>query len=119
MMKILIGAILIALIAPALAVSPSYELNTTREAVEPLSNASTINPIHAVSTWGNLFMLDLSGVDPAIFDTQAFRKEPGGLSSGDLYTSSMEDFRNSDSDAGISKVTKKAAKLGLVNYNGD
>jgi hypothetical protein len=114
--SILIGAVLIALIAPAVAVLPSDVVNLNRGEVEQFYNRSIINPMDPGYVWGNPYAIDLSGIDPAVFQNAAFRKDPGGLMSSSLYTSSINDFRNADPSAGDSNTTKKAAKIGLVNW---
>jgi hypothetical protein len=114
--SILIGAVLIALIAPAVAVSPSDAVNLNRAEVEQFYNRSIINPMDPGYVWGNPYAIDLSGVDPIVFQNAAFRKDPGGVMSSSLYTTSINDFRNSDASAGASNTNKKAAKIGLVNW---
>ncbi len=116
--SILIGAVLVALIAPVVSLLPSDAVNTNMrsEAVEQLNNRTIINPMDPGYVWGNPFAIDLSGVDPAVFQNVAFRKDPGGVMSASLYTTSINDFRNADSNAGNSNITKKAAKIGLVNW---
>ncbi len=115
--NILIGAVLIALIAPAIAELPSDTVNANREAIEQLYNRSIINPMDPGYVWGNPLSIDLSGVDPVIFQNAAFRKDPGGLASGSLYTTSINDFRNADPSAGDSNATRKIAKVGLVHWS--
>jgi len=115
--NILIGAVLVALIAPAVAQLPSDVVNANREAIAQLYNRSIINPMDPGYVWGNPFSIDLSGVDPVIFQNAAFRKDPGGLASGSLYTTSINDFRNADPSAGASNATKKVAKIGLVHWS--
>jgi hypothetical protein len=114
--SILIGAVLIALIAPAVAVLPSDVVNLNREVVEQFYNRSIINPMDPGYVWGNPHAIDLSGVDPTVFQNAAFRKDPGGLMSSSLYTTSINDFRNADPSAGASNATKKVARIGLVNW---
>ncbi len=117
--SILIGAVLVALIAPVVAVSPSdaVNMNMNSEAVEQLYNRSIINPMDPGYIWGNPLALDLSGINPAVFQNIAFRKDPGGVMSSSLYTTSINEFRNADLDAGVSNATKKVAKVGLVNWS--
>lgn len=114
--NILIGAIIIAMIAPIYAQVPSDVVNLNREAVEKFYNRTIINPMDPGYVWGNPFAIVLSGVNPDIFQNTAFGKDPGGLTSGNLYTSSINNFRNSDKNAGDSNATKKVAKVGLVNW---
>jgi hypothetical protein len=114
--SLLVGAILVALIAPVVAALPSDAVNLNREEVEQFYNRSIINPMDPGYVWGNPFALDLSGVNPAVFQNAAFHKDPGGVTSGNLYTTSINDFRNADPNAGASNTTKKAARVGLVNW---
>lgn len=111
-----IGVILIALIAPINSQVPSDVVNLNQELVGKFYNRTIINPMDPGYVWGNPFAIVLSGVNPDIFQNTAFSKDPGGLTSGSLYTSSINDFRNSDKNAGNSNVTKKVAKVGLVNW---
>lgn len=114
--NILIGAVLVALIAPVVAILPSDAVNTNREVVEQIYNRSIVNPMDPGYVWGNPLTIDLSGVNPAVFQNAAFRKDPGGVMSSSLYTTSINDFRNADPGAGDSNATKKVAKIGLVNW---
>lgn len=116
---ILIGAVLLALIAPVVAVSPSdaVNMNMKSEVVEQLYNRTIINPMDPGYVWGNPLAIDLSGANPAVFQNTAFRKDPGGVMSSSLYTTSINEFRNADSNAGNSNATKKMAKIGLVNWS--
>jgi hypothetical protein len=109
---------LIALIAPVVAELPSDVVNANREVVAQLSNnTSIINPMDLRYVWGNPLAIDLSGVNPAIFQHAAFSKDAGGMTSGSLYTSSINAFRMADPNAGASNVTtKKVAKIGLVHW---
>lgn len=111
-----IGILLIALIAPVVAELPSDVVNMSRGTVDLLPNRTIINPMDPGYVWGNPLAIELSGVNPAIFENSAFRKDPGGLTSGSLYTTSINDFRNADANAGESNATKKVAKIGLVNW---
>lgn len=111
--NILIGAILLAMIAPAVAQVPSDALSSNRQNV-PVFNMTIINPMDPGYIWKNPFALDLSGVNPDIFQNIAFSKDPGGLASN-VYTPSINEFRKADPNAGASNVSLKAAKLGLVN----
>jgi hypothetical protein len=65
--------------------------------------------------WGNPLAIDLNGVNPVIFQNAAFSKEAGGILGSSLYTTSINDFRNADPNAGYSNFLKKTAKVGLVN----
>jgi hypothetical protein len=65
--------------------------------------------------WGNPNAIDLSGADPSIFEKSAFNKVAGGIMS-EMYTASINRFRSADQKAGISNATRKAAKVGLVNW---
>lgn len=114
-LNILIGAILMALIAPMVAQSPSDAINNYRDAVMQPSTPTIINPMDPNYVWGNPLAMDLSNVDPVIFQNGAFGKEKGGILGSSLYTSSINDFIRDDANAGYSKVPKKAAKIGLVN----
>jgi hypothetical protein len=114
-LNILIGAILIALIAPIVAQLPSEAISGNREAAGQPSTPVIINPMDPNYVWGNPLALDLNGVNPVIFQNAAFNKEAGGILGSSLYTTSINDFRNADPNAGYSNVPKKAAKVGLVN----
>ena len=109
--SLLLGAVLIALFIAEL---PSDAINENYITVGQPPNTSIINPIGIRHTLGNLPIISLSGVNPAIFDNAAFAKDPGGLSSGSPYTSSINDFLKSDLDAGVSKIARKPLKLGLL-----
>ena len=113
--NILIGAILIALIAPMVAQLPSEAITGNREVVGQPSTPTIINPMDPNYVWGNPLAIDLNGVNPMIFQNSAFRKEPGGILGSSLYTSSINNFRNADENAGYSNIPKKPAKVGLVN----
>ncbi len=115
--NILISAVLVALITPAVAELPSDIANANRQAVGQFYSRSIINPMDPGYVWGNPFSIDLSGVDPVIFQNAAFRKDPGGLMSSSLYTTSINDFRNADPNAGDSNATRKVAKIGLVHWS--
>lgn len=114
-LNILIGAILIALVAPIVAQLPSEAISGNREAVGQPSTPAIINPMDPNYVWGNPLAIDLSGVNPVVFQNAAFIKEAGGILGSSLYTTSINDFRNADPNAGYSNVSKKAAKVGLVN----
>jgi hypothetical protein len=114
-LNILIGAILIALIAPIVAQLPSEAISGNREAAGQPSTPVIINPMDPNYVWGNPLALDLNGVNPVIFQNAAFSKEAGGILGSSLYTTSINDFRNADPNPGYSNVPKKAAKVGLVN----
>lgn len=117
-LNILIGAILIALIAPMVAQTPSSAIDNYREAVAQPSTQAIINPMDPNYVWGNPLAIDLSNVNSVIFQNAAFAKERGGIMGSSLYTTSINDFLRADS-SGYSNVPKKAAKIGLVNtlYN--
>ncbi len=110
---------LIALTAPVLAESPSEAISANNDAGNVSSNMSInrtiIDPMDPGYIWGNPNAIDLSGANPAIFESNAFNKVPGGLMS-DMYTSSINSFRRADPKAGVSNVTRKAAKVGLINW---
>ncbi len=107
--------LLIALIAPVVAEMPSDAVNKNR-AVEQPANRSIINPMDPAYVWGNPFAVVLSGISPAIFQSAAFGKDPDGMASGSLWTSSISRFRRSDPNAGSSRVARKPAKIGLVYW---
>jgi hypothetical protein len=113
---IIIGAVLISLIAPIVAQLPSETVNANLEAVEQHSSTPIINSINPVYVWGSQPVIDLSGVNSAIFRNGAFSKDPGGMSSGSLYTASINSFLKGDQEAGASRVIKKGAKIGLVHW---
>jgi|WetSurMetagenome_2_1015567.scaffolds.fasta_scaffold00499_20 hypothetical protein len=83
------------------------------------SNASIdrtiINPMDPGYVWGNPNAIDLAGADPSIFEKSAFSKTAGGIMA-EMYTSSINSFRSADPKAGTSNATRKAAKVGLVNW---
>jgi hypothetical protein len=114
--NIMMVAVFLALIAPAVAELPSEAVNANNGAVEQLYSTSIINPMDPRYVWGNSLAIALSGVTPAIFQNAAFSMDPGGLMSGGLYTTSINDFRNADQNAGASNVTRKAATIGLVHW---
>jgi hypothetical protein len=112
------AAILIALIAPVLAQSPSEAIKPNRDANDTNNvsiNRTVINPMEPGYVWGNPLAIDLTNLDPEIFENSAFNKVPGGLMS-DMYTASINNFRRADPKAGLSNATRKAAKVGLVNW---
>lgn len=109
--SLLLGAILIALIIAEL---PSYAINENYISVGQPYNASIINPVGPGYYLNNMPIISLSGVNPSIFKSAAFAKEPGGLSSGSPYTSSINNFLNGDLEAGISKIIKRPVRLGLL-----
>jgi hypothetical protein len=116
-LKVVVAAILIALIAPVLAQSPSYAVNSNRNSLnEP--NWTIIDPMDPGYVWGNPLAIDLTNLDPVIFENAAFSKNPGGLMSN-MYTRSINDFRNSEPDAGDSNVPRKAARVGLIHRFGN
>ena len=112
--NILIGAILIALIAPIIAQLPSDALIGNREVIAQPTTPIIINPMDPNYVWGNPLAIDLNGVNPVIFDNIAFSKDTGGILGSSLYTTSINDFRKDD-NSGYSNVPKKAAKVGLIN----
>jgi hypothetical protein len=114
----IMSVFLIALVAPAMAELPSDAVEANQEEVSQLANISIIDPMDPGYVWGNPLAVDLSGVDPVIFDSYAFKKDPAGLTSGNPWTSSINDFREADPSAGVSNVTKKTAKVGLVSWDG-
>lgn len=116
--KAVFAAILIALIAPVLAQSPSEAIKPNRDANDTNNvsiNRTVINPMEPGYVWGNPLAIDLTNLDPEIFENSAFNKVPGGLMS-DMYTASINNFRRADPKAGLSNATRKAAKVGLVNW---
>jgi len=113
-LNILIGAILIALIAPMGAQTPSAVIDNYREAVAQPSTQAIINPMDPNYVWGNPLAIDLRNVNPVIFQSAAFAKEKGGILGSSAYTQSINDFLRADS-SGYSNVPKKAAKIGLIN----
>jgi hypothetical protein len=126
---------LIALAAPVLAESPSEIIGADNDASNISSNVSgnmssnistiipsnvsikrtIINPMDPGYVWGNPNAIDLSGADPSIFEKSSFNKVADGIMS-EMYTASINRFRNADPKAGISNATRKAAKVGLVNW---
>lgn len=109
---------LIALVAPVLAQSPSEAIKPHRDANDANNvsiNRTIINPMEPGYVWGNLQAIDLTNLNPEIFENSAFNKVPGGLMS-DMYTASINNFRRADPKAGVSNATRKAAKVGLVNW---
>ncbi|MGZ6226295.1 MAG: hypothetical protein ACXWMH_12415 [Syntrophales bacterium] len=112
--SILIGAILIALIAPILAQLPSDALIGNREEIAQPTTPIIVNPMDPNYVWGNPLAVDLNGVNPMVFQNIAFSKDPGGILGSSLYTTSINDFRKDD-NSGYSNVPKKAAKVGLIS----
>ena len=113
--KAVIAAVLMALIAPVLAESPSDTINPNRDVVNESINRTIINPMDPGYVWGNPLAIDLTNLNPGIFENTAFKKNPGGLMS-DMFTTSINDFRNADPKAGVSNATRRAAKVGLVHW---
>jgi hypothetical protein len=116
--KAVFAAILIALIAPVLAQSPSEAIKPHRDANDANNvsiNRTIINPMEPGYVWGNPQAIDLTNLNPEIFESSAFNKVPGGLMS-DMYTASINNFRRADPKAGVSNATRRAAKVGLVNW---
>jgi hypothetical protein len=110
---------LIALATPVLAESPSEIIRADHEASNVSSNVSinrtVINPMDPGYVWGNPNAIDLAGANPSIFEKSAFNKVAGGIMA-EMYTASINSFRSADPKAGISNVSRKAAKVGLVNW---
>jgi len=113
--KAVFAAILIALIAPVLAESPSDAIKPNRDANNASINRTIINPMDPGYVWGNPRAIDLTSLNPVIFESSAFNKVPGGLMS-DMFTASINNFRSADPKAGVSNATRKAAKVGLVHW---
>ena len=113
--KLLMAATLISLVAPVFAESPSDAVNPNRDVANKSLNRTIINPMDPGYVWGNPLAIDLSNLNPGIFESFAFRKDPGGLTSG-IYTASMNAFRKDDPKAGASNATRKTARVGLVNW---
>ncbi len=113
--KAVIAAVLMALIAPVLAETPSDTINPNRDVVNESINRTIINPMDPGYIWGNPLAIDLTNMNPVIFENAAFKKNPGGLMS-DMFTTSINNFRNADPKAGVSNATRKAAKVGLVHW---
>lgn len=115
--SLLLKAILIAFFIAEL---PSYAINENYITVGHYTNTSIINPMmNPVGSGynynpGNLPVISLSGVNPDIFKSTSFSKEIGGLSSDSLYTSSISSFLKGGNDAGISKIARKPARLGML-----
>ena len=114
--SILVGVVLIALVAQAAADSPSDVVNLNRKAAYQPPNTSIINPMDPGYVWGNPQAIALSGINPLVFESAVFKKDPGGLTLGSLYTTSIDNFLKADPEAGASNATKKTAKIGLVNW---
>jgi hypothetical protein len=113
--EIIIVAVLIALVAPVIAELSSYE-EDTNYGVEQLSNASMMKPMDPHYIWINPLAVDLSSINPEIFQNAEFSKDPDGMSSGNLFTASISKFLNADPSAGASKVVKSVAKVGLIHW---
>jgi hypothetical protein len=111
---LLIAAVLIAVVAPAVAELSSGE--DTNYGIEQLYNASMMKPMDPHYTWTNPLAIDLSGLNPEIFQNIEFSKDPYGMSSGNQFTASISSFLNADPYAGASKAVKRAAKVGLVHW---
>jgi len=109
--SLLLGAILITLFIAEL---PSDAINDNYITVGQPPDTSITIPTGTGYTLSNLPVLSLSGVNPDIFNNAAFAKNPGGLSSGSLYTSSISNFLKGDLDAGASKIAMKPLRLGLL-----
>jgi hypothetical protein len=115
--EIIIVAVLIALVAPVIAELSSYE-EDTNYGVEQISNASMMKPMDPHYIWINPLAVDLSSINPEIFQNAEFSKDPDGMSSGNQFTSSISRFLNADPNAGASKVVKRIATVGLVHWPG-
>jgi hypothetical protein len=115
--EILILAVMIALVAPVIAELSSDE-EDTNYGVEQLYNESMMQPMDPHYIWLNPLAVDLSRVNPEIFQNAEFSKDPDGMSSGNQFTASISRFLNSDPNAGTSKVVKSLAKVGLVHWPG-
>jgi len=76
--KVVIAALLIVLIAPVIAESPSDAVSSNREIVNKSVNRSIINPMDPGYVWGNPLAIDLTSLNPGIFDSPAFKMTPGG-----------------------------------------
>ncbi len=113
--KAVFAALLIALIAPVLAESPSEAIKPNRDANSGSINRTIINPMDPAYIWGNPLAIDLTSLNPEIFENNAFKKNPGGLMS-DMFTASIINFRNADPKAGVSNATRRAAKVGLAHW---
>jgi len=109
--RLLLEAILIALVVAEL---PSNALNENYITVGYRSNTSMMTPLGSGYTLNSLPVISLSGVNPDIFKSPTFAKIPGGLASGDPYTSSINSFLNGGSDAGVSKIAMIPLRLGLL-----
>jgi hypothetical protein len=115
--ELLIVAVLITLLAPVIAELPPDGADTD-QGVEHLVNESVMKPMDPHYIWITPLAVDLSGVNPEIFQNAEFSKDPDGMSSGNLLTASISKFLNSDPNAGASKVFKSAAKVGLSHWPG-
>ncbi len=115
--RLLLKAILISFFIAGL---PSYGVNENYITVGYHTNTSIINPVMNPVGSGynynlnNLPVISLSGINSDIFKGASFSKDLGGLSSGGLYTSSINSFLNGDKDAGASKITRRPARLGML-----
>jgi hypothetical protein len=115
--ELLIVAVLITLVAPVIAELPPDGVDTD-QGVEHLVTESAMKPMDPHYIWINSLAVDLSGVNPVIFQNAEFSKDPDGMSSGNLLTASISKFLNSDPNAGDSKVFKNVAKVGLTHWPG-
>ena len=113
--EVLVVTVLIAFVAPVIAELPPDELGSD-QGVELLVNESMIKPMDPHYIWHNPLAVDLSGINPEIFQNAEFSKDPDGMSSSNLLTASINRFLNADPNAGASKVVKGIAKLGLVHW---
>jgi len=114
---ILIVAIRITLVAPVIAELPPDGAETD-QGVEHLANESMMKPMDPHYIWINPLAVDLSGLSTDIFQNAEFSKDPEGMSSGNIFTSSISKFLNSNPNEGASKVFKTVAKVGLTHWPG-
>jgi len=115
--SILIVGALCALMATAPALTPSDALNANRDPVSNITTRTVIDPNDPNYVWGNPNAVLLTNLNPSIFDSPAFLMTPGGLMS-DMYTSSINEFRAADPNAGASNATRKGAVIGLIHWPG-
>jgi len=114
--NILICLFFVALAASVTAKLPSDAVSASRDDSSTQLDMTIRDPNDPRFVWGNPIAIDLSGVNPIIFENAAFLMDPGGMSSGFLYTPSINSFRNSDQQSSASNITRKAAKIGLVHW---
>ena len=65
--KVVIAALLIVLIAPVLAESPSDAVSSNREIVNESVNRTIINPMDPGYVWGNPLAIDLTQLESRNF----------------------------------------------------